>query len=77
MFAVTFIISPARSSYSQTDLQLIRQRNTFHITWVLTNNKMQNGNWKWQLEMAIRNAAEAQKPKTFRVATFYAQKLSG
>ena len=43
MFAVTFIISPARSSYSQTDLQLIRQRNTFHITWVLTNNKMHNG----------------------------------
>ena len=43
MFAVTFIISPARSSCSQTDLQLIRQRNTFHITWVLTNNKMYKG----------------------------------
>ena len=43
MFAVTFIISPARSSYSQTDLQLIRQPNTFHITWVRTNNKMHNG----------------------------------
>ena len=53
MFAVTFIISPARSSCSQTDLQLIRQPKTFHITWVLTNNKMHNGNWKWQSGMLV------------------------
>ena len=43
MFTVTFFISPARSSYSQTDLQLTRQQTTFHITWVLTNNKMYKG----------------------------------